>query len=106
MKICLNETDSIGLSEPRPLLLDVDEIRSVEHFQVVNALSNSISRVTLKQAITNFRGDEDDMYWDHVQFYVFETVREIDSLCKGEVIETKYSELKRNQWQENLYRTM
>ncbi|EJL6462633.1 hypothetical protein HPY09_19935 (plasmid) [Vibrio cholerae] len=106
MKIILNETDSVGLGEARPLLLDVDEIRSVEQFQVVNALSNTVSRVTLKEATTNFNGDEDEMYLAHTEFYVFETVSEIDRLCKGEAVETKYSELKRNQWQENIYRTL
>lgn len=46
------------------------------------------------------------MYLAHTEFYVFETVSEIDRLCKGEAVETKYSELKRNQWQENIYRTL
>ncbi|WP_157733319.1 hypothetical protein [Vibrio anguillarum] len=105
-KIILNETDSIGLGEARPLLLDVDEIRSVEQFQVVNALSNTVSRVTLKEATTSFNGDDDEMYLAHTEFYVFETVSEIDGLCKGETVVTKYSELKRNQWQENIYRTI
>ena len=83
MKIRLNETDSVGLGEPRPLLLDVDEIRSVEHFQVVNALSDSVSRLTLKEAVTNFHGDDDEMYLAHVEFYVFETVNEIDRLRRS-----------------------
>ncbi|AZS26367.1 hypothetical protein DYL72_15795 [Vibrio anguillarum] len=103
-KIILNETDSIGLGEARPLLLDVDEIRSVEQFQVVNALSNTVSRVTLKEATTSFNGDDEMLA--HTEFYVFETVSEIDGLCKGETVVTKYSELKRNQWQENIYRTI
>ncbi|MBO0138602.1 MULTISPECIES: hypothetical protein [Vibrio] len=88
------------------MLLDIDEIRSVEQFQVVNALSSTVSRVTLKEATTNFNGDNDEMFLAHTEFYVFETVSEIDRLCKGEAAGTKYSELKRNQWQENLYRTL
>lgn len=88
------------------MLLDIDEIRCVEQFQVVNALSSTVSRVTLKEATTNFNGDNDEMFLAHTEFYVFETVSEIDCLCKGEAAGTKYSELKRNQWQENLYRTL
>lgn len=105
MKITLNETDNMGLGEPRPLLIDVNEIRSVECFHVSNALSDTISRVTLKTVATSFHGDDDEMYLAFTEFYVFETVGEIDRLCKGEVIETNYHELKRNQWQENIYRT-
>ena len=92
MKIRLNETDEIGFNLPTPLLLDVDEIRSVERFSLVNGLSNTVSRVTLKGAITH-SDDFDSEYLAFVTHIVFETVDDIHKLMNGERIEFDYSTL-------------
>ncbi|MBB1438564.1 helix-turn-helix transcriptional regulator [Shewanella sp. SG41-4] len=82
-KVLLNVTDDLGLSSPTPILIDVNEIRSVESLKLINGRVEQISRITLKTPITHFLGDDDEMYSDFIYHYVFETVLDINKLISG-----------------------
>ncbi|MGI2228286.1 hypothetical protein [Shewanella frigidimarina] len=82
-KVLLNVTDDLGLSSPTPILIDVNEIRSVESLKLINGRVEQISRITLKTPITHFLGDDDEMYSDFIYHYVFETVLDINKLING-----------------------
>ncbi len=96
MKLLLNETDEIGFAEPKSLLLGAEQIRSVESYRVLNGLSDTVSKITLKEPVTHFKGEDDVMYNDFIYYCVFETVNEIHQLIKGEKLERDCSLLRRS----------
>lgn len=80
MKILLNETGQFGSVKPTDLLIDYDEIRSVEAFSVRGRFAEQVSRITLKGTATCFYGDDDEMYQAYVEHFVLETPAKIKGM--------------------------
>ncbi|MBE8232337.1 MAG: hypothetical protein HAW67_01285 [Endozoicomonadaceae bacterium] len=96
MQILLNVTNDLGMSEPKELLIESDQIRSAEVFKAMNGLSKSFTLLTLCNPET-FLSDVEDgelrLIVEHQYFYVFETPSEINALSRGVKINTDYSKL-------------
>lgn len=60
-KLLLSETDSLASREPTELMVDYGEIRSIKSFRVLGRYGSRVSRVTLKNTITHFLGDDNEM---------------------------------------------
>ena len=86
MKILLKQTDDFGTEEPKELLIESDEIRSVEAFKPIKTGTKIISLLTLRNLET-YLSDEGDgqshLIGEHQNFYVLETPSEIFNLSKG-----------------------
>lgn len=96
MQILVNRTNDLGFDAPKELLIESSQIRTVEVFTTVNALSNSVSRITLRDPETYLSDEEDGelrLITEHQSFYVFETPSEIKNLCEGVTINIDYSKL-------------
>ncbi|MDP2566482.1 hypothetical protein [Pseudoalteromonas marina] len=86
MKILLKQTNDLGTEEPKELLIESDEIRSVEAFRPISSHPKSISRLTLRRAETYLSDEgyeERHLIVEHQCFYVLETPSEIFNLSKG-----------------------
>ena len=92
--IVLNETDETGWQQARPLMINTDQIRSVEQLPTVNGLSDTVSRITLINPVT-FQYGEVEQRTMHVEHIVFEKISEIETLANGVIIKTDYAERKR-----------
>lgn len=91
--IVLNETDESGWQQARPLMLNSDQIRSVEQHPTVNGLSDTVSRITLVNPVTP-KYDEAEHRTVYVEHFVFEKIAEIEALVNGATINTDYAQRK------------